>query len=81
MKDLTALRKKQEQDVPYGIGAGSPTAVLPSATAFLPGFDIAAAAYPADETGGDYFDFIPQVTAPSTSSSLISRGTVSDPLW
>jgi serine phosphatase RsbU (regulator of sigma subunit) len=30
-------------------------------TASLPGFDIAAAAYPADETGGDYFDFIPQL--------------------
>ena len=28
--------------------------------ASLPGFDIAGAAYPADETGGDYFDFIPQ---------------------
>jgi sigma-B regulation protein RsbU (phosphoserine phosphatase) len=26
----------------------------------LPGFDIAGAAYPADQTGGDYFDFIPQ---------------------
>jgi serine phosphatase RsbU (regulator of sigma subunit) len=26
----------------------------------LPGFDIAATAYPTDETGGDYFDFIPQ---------------------
>lgn len=25
----------------------------------IPGFDVAAAAYPADETGGDYFDFIP----------------------
>jgi len=32
-----------------------------NATASLPGFDIAAAAYPADETGGDYFDFIPQL--------------------
>jgi sigma-B regulation protein RsbU (phosphoserine phosphatase) len=29
-------------------------------TASLPGFDTAAAAYPADDTGGDYFDFIPQ---------------------
>ena len=32
-----------------------------NATPSLPGFDIAAAAYPADETEGDYFDFIPQL--------------------
>ena len=25
----------------------------------IPGYDLAAAAYPAEETGGDYFDFIP----------------------
>ena len=30
------------------------------AKAALSGFDIAAAAYPANSTGGDYFDFIPQ---------------------
>src|SRR6185295_15667424 len=30
------------------------------ARATLSGFDIAAAAYPADAIGGDYFDFIPQ---------------------
>jgi sigma-B regulation protein RsbU (phosphoserine phosphatase) len=28
--------------------------------AALPGFDIAAAAFPAHQTGGDYFDFLPQ---------------------
>lgn len=32
---------------------------LPRATPVLAGFEIGGAAYPAQETGGDYFDFIP----------------------
>jgi PAS domain S-box-containing protein len=56
-QDITELRKKQEQefqlqlarDVQQRFYATAPT---------VSGFDIGASAHPADETGGDYFDFI-----------------------
>jgi sigma-B regulation protein RsbU (phosphoserine phosphatase) len=35
--------------------------LFPSQSPRLPGFDIAGATFPADCTGGDYFDFIPMV--------------------
>jgi PAS domain S-box-containing protein len=33
--------------------------LIPQAPPVLPGFEIAGASYPAQETGGDYFDYIP----------------------
>jgi sigma-B regulation protein RsbU (phosphoserine phosphatase) len=60
LKDLTALRKKHEQECHMALARELQQRYY-STTASLPGFDIAAAAYPADETGGDYFDFIPQL--------------------
>ncbi len=36
-------------------------ALFPRASPELPGFDIAGRVFPADETAGDYFDFIPMV--------------------
>jgi serine phosphatase RsbU (regulator of sigma subunit) len=33
--------------------------LFPHKPPFCPGFDIAGASYPADDTGGDYFDYIP----------------------
>ena len=59
LKDMTALRKKQEQEFHMQLAREIQQRYY-NATASLPGFDIAAAAYPADETGGDYFDFLPQ---------------------
>jgi sigma-B regulation protein RsbU (phosphoserine phosphatase) len=59
LKDMTALRKKQEQEFHMALARELQQRYYHT-TASLPGFDIAAAAYPADETGGDYFDFIPQ---------------------
>ncbi|MFH1573290.1 MAG: SpoIIE family protein phosphatase [Acidobacteriota bacterium] len=59
LKDMTALRKKQEQEF-YMTMARELQQRYYNTTASLPGFDIAAAAFPVDETGGDYFDFIPQ---------------------
>jgi phosphoserine phosphatase RsbU/P len=59
LKDMTALRKKQEQDFHMALAREVQQRYY-NTTASLRGFDIAAAAYPADETGGDYFDFIPQ---------------------
>jgi len=58
LKDMTALRKKQEQDIHMALARELQQRYY-NTTASLPGFDIAAAAFPADETGGDYFDFIP----------------------
>ena len=46
MQEVRAARKVQQLLFPHE---------LPS----FPGFDIAGASYPADETGGDYFDYIP----------------------
>jgi PAS domain S-box-containing protein len=59
LKDLTALRMKQQQEFHMALAREVQQRYY-NTTASLPGFDIAAAAYPADETGGDYFDFIPQ---------------------
>lgn len=59
MKDVTALREKQQQEV-YMQLAREVQQRYYSASASVPGLDIAAAAHPAGITGGDYFDFIPQ---------------------
>jgi phosphoserine phosphatase RsbU/P len=59
LKDLTAFRKKQEQDIQMALAREIQQRYYKT-TASLPGLDLAAAAYPADETGGDYFDFIAQ---------------------
>jgi PAS domain S-box-containing protein len=59
LKDMTALRNMQQQEFHMALARELQQRYY-NTTASLPGFDIAAAAYPADETGGDYFDFIPQ---------------------
>jgi PAS domain S-box-containing protein len=59
LKDMTARRKKLEQEYHLAVAREVQQRYYNS-TAALPGFDIAAAAYPADQTGGDYFDFLPQ---------------------
>ncbi len=60
LKDMTALRNIQKQEFHMALARELQQRYY-NTTASLPGFDIAAAAYPADETGGDYFDFIPQL--------------------
>jgi PAS domain S-box-containing protein len=37
--------------------------LFPKASPVLPGFDVAGASNPSQETGGDYFDFIPMASA------------------
>ncbi len=59
LKDVTALREQQQRQV-YMQLAREVQQRYYDTTVSLPGFDIAAAAYPADETGGDYFDLLPQ---------------------
>ncbi len=61
LKDMTALRKQQEQDFHMALARELQQRYYYTTVASLPGFDIAAAVYPANQTGGDYFDFIPQL--------------------
>jgi PAS domain S-box-containing protein len=57
LKDVTEVRKYHEQEVRLRLARAVQERFNPLAPR-VPGFDIAAASYPADETGGDYFDFI-----------------------
>jgi len=57
LKDITELRKQQDQEFQLNIAREVQQFYYNSAVS-VPGFDIAGAAYPADKTGGDYFDFI-----------------------
>jgi phosphoserine phosphatase RsbU/P len=59
MKDMTELRKQQEQEFYMQI-AHEVQQRINSTAASLPGFDIAANVCSAALTGGDYFDFIAQ---------------------
>jgi len=59
LKDVTELRKKQEQDFHMQFARRVQQRFY-GPTISVPGFDIAGAAHPTALTGGDYFDFIPQ---------------------
>ena len=61
LKDMTAAMKKREQDYQMVLAREVQQRYYAATIVTLPGFDIAAAAHPVDPTGGDYFDFIPQV--------------------
>ena len=56
-QDVTELRKKQEQEFQLQLARDVQQRFY-AAAPVIPGFDIAGSANPADETGGDYFDFI-----------------------
>jgi PAS domain S-box-containing protein len=57
-QDITELRKKQEQEFQLQLARAVQQRFYTAPPPFA-GFDIGASAHPADETGGDYFDFIP----------------------
>ncbi len=57
LKDVTELRKKEQQEVQLRLAREVQQRFYAEAPS-VAGFDIAGAAYPADVTGGDYFDFI-----------------------
>jgi sigma-B regulation protein RsbU (phosphoserine phosphatase) len=59
LKDVTDLRKMQKQEFFLDLAREVQKRFYKQQAA-LPGFDIAAAAFPAHQTGGDYFDFLPQ---------------------
>jgi PAS domain S-box-containing protein len=56
-QDITERRQKQEQEFQLQL-ARDVQQRLYAAPPVVSGFDIGASAHPADETGGDYFDFI-----------------------
>lgn len=57
LKDITDLIEKKDQEAKMRL-AREVQQRFYGISASVPGYDIAGAAYPADETGGDYFDFI-----------------------
>jgi len=56
-QDVTKLRKKQEQEFQLQLARDVQQRFY-AAAPVIPGFDIGGSTNPADETGGDYFDFI-----------------------
>jgi phosphoserine phosphatase RsbU/P len=57
LKDVTMARRDQEQQMQLQLARAVQQRFY-TATVRMPGFDIAASAYPAEQTGGDYFDMI-----------------------
>ncbi len=58
IKDMTERRKLQEQEIEMEFAAKVQRELFPAAPPSLPGYDLAGAAFPAQATSGDYFDFI-----------------------
>jgi len=58
LKDVTEQRKKQEQELHLNLAREVQQRFYRQPAVPFPGFDMAGAAYPADQTGGDYFDFL-----------------------
>jgi PAS domain S-box-containing protein len=56
LKDVTEMRKQEEQQLQLRMAREVQQRFYTGAEISLPGFDIASAAYPALETGGDYLD-------------------------
>jgi PAS domain S-box-containing protein len=56
LKDVTELRKQQEQQVQLRLAREVQQRFYSGETIAVSGFDIASVAYPAGETGGDYLD-------------------------
>ena len=56
-QDITEFRKKQEQEFQLQLARHVQQRFY-AAAPVVSGFDIGGSAHPADETGGDYFDFI-----------------------
>jgi sigma-B regulation protein RsbU (phosphoserine phosphatase) len=61
VRDVTALKRAEEREVELRLARVVQQKLYPSRPPRIRGFDVAGAAYPADVTCGDYFDFIPMV--------------------
>ncbi len=71
LRDITELRKKQEQEFQLQLARDVQQQFYASAPSAA-GLDIGASAHPAYETGGDYFDFVTM----SDGSLVIAVGDV-----
>lgn len=58
LKDMTERRKVQEQETEMKIAANVQRRLFPSCAPRPPGYDLGGAAYSADATCGDYYDFL-----------------------
>jgi PAS domain S-box-containing protein len=59
IKDVTEQRKLQDQQFQMSLARAVQQQFYEMPPPHIAGFDMAAAAFPADATGGDYFDFVP----------------------
>jgi PAS domain S-box-containing protein len=59
IKDVTELRKLQEQQFQMSLARAVQQQFYEMPPPQIAGFDFAGGAFPADATGGDYFDFVP----------------------
>ena len=59
IKDVTEQRKLQDQELHMSLARAVQQQFYSMAAPQMDGFDFAGAAFPADATGGDYFDFLP----------------------
>jgi PAS domain S-box-containing protein len=59
MRDFTELKKAQEREVEMRLARVVQQKLYPAQPPQLEGVDLAGAAFPADHTCGDYYDFIP----------------------
>jgi sigma-B regulation protein RsbU (phosphoserine phosphatase) len=59
IKDVTELRKVQEQQFQMNLARAVQQQFYGMPPPQVEGLDFAGAAFPADATGGDYFDFVP----------------------
>ena len=58
IKDVTELRKLQDQEIQMSLARAVQQQFYSMPPPQIDGFDFAGAAFPADATGGDYFDFL-----------------------
>jgi PAS domain S-box-containing protein len=58
LKDMTERRTIQEQDIEMRVASRVQRFLFPTVPPMLEGYDIAGAAFPAQATCGDYFDFV-----------------------
>lgn len=58
LKDVTEQRKQLEHEFQIKLAREVQQRYYPDSPPKIPGYDIAGSAFPAAETGGDYFDFL-----------------------
>lgn len=58
LKDITERRKLQQQEIELEIASRVQSRLFPATPPSIQGFDLGCAVFPAEETCGDYFDFL-----------------------